>query len=194
MASSSMRASAHLLAALDVALHGELRHVVYLSTFEKVLAPGLQVGWMAAPAGLGRRLVEAKQGLDLHTGSLAQAAIYEAGHDGLLDAHIPRLRQTYGARRDAMLHALQAHMPPGTRWTTPKGGMFLWLTVAPPLDAAVLLGPALERQVAFVPGAAFYANGGGSHTLRLNFSYTAPERIEEGVHRLRRAMVACAVV
>ena len=179
---------AHLLAALDVALHGELRHVVYLSTFSKLLAPGLRVDWMVAPAGLARRLVEAKQGLDLHTSSLAQVVIYEACRDGLLDAHIPRLRQTYGARRDTMLRALQMQMPPGTRWTTPRGGMFVWLTLAPPLDTARLLGPARQRQVAFVPGAAFYAHGGGSQALRLNFSHAPPERIEEGIHRLRWAM------
>ncbi len=179
---------APLLAALDIALHGELRHVVYLSTFSKLLAPGLRVGWSVAPAGLARRLVEAKQGLDLHTGGLAQATIYEACRDGLLDHHIPRLRETYRARRDAMLRALRAHMPTAIHWTEPRGGMFLWLTFGTQIDASELLRGALEQQLAFVPGSAFYANGGGAHTLRLNFSHAAPERIEEGIRRLRRAI------
>jgi 2-aminoadipate transaminase len=175
-------------ASLDIALHGELRHVIYLSTFSKLLAPGLRVGWMVVPQALARRVVEAKQGLDLHTGSLTQATIYEACHDGLLDHQIPRLRDVYHVRRDAMLCSLHTHMPAPTHWTEPRGGMFVWLTLAPHLDATTLLSAALEQQVAFVPGAAFYANGGDAHTLRLNFSHSAAARIDEGVRRLRVAM------
>ncbi len=179
------------LAALDIARHGELRYVVYLSTFSKLLAPGLRVGWMLAPPGLARRLVEAKQGLDLYTGSLTQVAIYETCRDDFLDAHIPRLRHVYRERRDALLCALDQAMPDGTSWTTPAGGMFLWMTLPNTLDATELLKAALREQVAFVPGAAFFANGGGAHTLRLNFTHTSPDRIEQGVIRLRRAMDRC---
>ena len=180
------------LAALDARLHGELRQVVYLSTFSKLLAPGLRVAWVAAPAALRQRLVQAKQGLDLHTGSLAQAIAFEACQDGLLARHLPLLRQTYRARRDAMVQALARHMPAGTSWTEPAGGLFVWVTLAAGQDGSRVLRSALEQQVAFVPGAAFYANGGGANTLRLNFSYCDPATIETGVVRLSRSIAECA--
>lgn len=178
------------LAALDAQLHGALRHVVYISTFSKLLAQGLRVGWVAAPADLTRRLAHAKQGLDLHTGSLAQAIAYETCRNGLLDRHIPAIRAVYGARRDTMIAALEAHMPPGIHWTHPGGGMFIWLTLPAQIDATDLLRIALEQQVAFVPGATFYANGGCANTLRLNFSHSSPARIQEGVARLGQAVRA----
>jgi 2-aminoadipate transaminase len=179
-----------ILAALDAEMHGELRHVMYLSTFSKLLAPGLRVGWVAAPQELVGKLAQARQGLDLHTGSLAQAVAYEACRDGLLDRHIPTIRATYHTRRDAMLEALEAHMGTGVTWTHPNGGMFLWLTLPDHIDATVLLQASLEQKVAFVPGAAFHANGGGTNTMRLNFSHSTPERIAEGIARLQRALDA----
>lgn len=178
------------LAALDIAAHGELRHVVYLGTLSKLLAPGLRVGWMAAPRALHDRLVMLKQGLDLHTGSLAQAVAYYACRDGLLDRHTPRLRAVYGERRDAMLAALERSMPAGVRWTRPTGGMFVWLTLPEGQDARELLGKAIERKVAFVPGQAFHATGGGANTLRLNFSHGSPAQIAEGIARLADALRA----
>jgi 2-aminoadipate transaminase len=179
-----------ILATMDAEMHGELRHVVYLSTFSKLLAPGLRVGWAAVPEELVDKLVHVKQGLDLHTGSFAQAIAYEACRDGLLARHIPTIRATYHRRRDAMLDALARHMPQGVTWTHPTGGMFIWLTLPAHLDSTTLLGASLEQKVAFVPGASFYANGGGATTMRLNFSHTGPERIEEGVARLGQAIQA----
>lgn len=176
------------LAALDIAAHGELRHVVYLGTLSKLLAPGLRVGWIAAPRALHERLVMLKQGIDLHTGSLAQAVGYYACRDGLLDRHIPRLRAVYGERRDAMLAALAAAMPGGVRWTRPTGGMFLWLTLPEGSDSQALLGRAIERRVAFVPGQPFHPSGGGANTMRLNFSHSPPAQIVEGVGRLAAAL------
>jgi 2-aminoadipate transaminase len=177
-----------ILAAMDVQMHGELRQVVYLSTFSKLLAPGLRVGWVASPKELISKLVHAKQGLDLHTGSLSQAVAYEACRDGLLDRHVPTIRATYHIRRDAMLASLEKSMPHGLSWTRPKGGMFVWLKLPSHVDTAMLLQASLERKVAFVPGAAFHANGGGTNTMRLNFSHSAPERITEGVSRLARSV------
>jgi len=177
-----------ILAALDAEMHGELRHVVYLSTFSKLLAPGLRVGWAAAPAYLVGKLVHVKQGLDVHTSGLAQAVAYEACRDGLLARHVPTIRATYHLRRDAMLAALAAHMPPGVAWTHPMGGMFVWLTLPAQCDATALLRASLEQKVVFVPGASFHANGGGANTLRLNFSHSTPERITEGVARLSRSI------
>ena len=104
--------------------------------------------------------------------------------DGLLDRQIPKIRRIYGQPCDVMLAALERAMPAGARWTRPEGGMFLWVTLPEGFNSADLLQRAVERQVAFVPGAAFHANGGGENTMRLNFSHAAPERIEEGVRRL----------
>ncbi|MEN9936442.1 MAG: hypothetical protein RLZZ387_3021 [Chloroflexota bacterium] len=178
------------LAALDVRRHSAPHHVVYLSTFSKLLAPGLRVGWAAGPRPLLRRMALAKQGVDLHTGSLAQAVAYESCREGLLERQIPRIRSIYGERRDTMLRALERTMPAGVRWTRPEGGMFLWLTLPEGVDSTALLARAIERKVAFVPGASFHANGGGARTMRLNFSYAPPARIEEGVARLAEALRA----
>lgn len=178
------------LAALDAQRHGGPRHVVYLSTFSKLLAPGLRVGWAAGTAELIHRMTLAKQGADLHTGSLAQAVAYETCRDGLLERQIPRIRRIYGERRAAMLAALERAMPSGVRWTRPEGGMFLWLTLPPGANAAALLARAVDQKVAFVPGPPFHANGGGANTMRLNFSYPPPARIEEGVRRLAATLQA----
>jgi 2-aminoadipate transaminase len=179
-----------LLAGLDVEQFGAPRNVVYLSTFSKLLAPGLRIGWAVGPDALLRKIVQVKQGLDLHTGSLAQAIAYEACRDGLLARQIPKICRIYGERRDAMLGALERHLLAGIRWTRPDGGMFLWLTLPEGLNTTRLLDRAIERQVAFVPGAAFYANGGGENTMRLNFSYSSPERIVEGVKRLAEVIAS----
>ncbi len=176
------------LAAFDVEKHGKLRNVVYVSTFSKLLSPGLRVGWVAAPSNLVSKLVQVKQGVDLHSSSLAQATAYEACRDGLLDRHIPIIRAIYRKRRDAMLAAMQQHMPEGVNWTTPGGGMFVWLMLPPGVDATELFHKAIENEVAFVPGEPFYANGGGGHAMRLNFSLPSVEQIEEGIQRLARAI------
>lgn len=178
------------LAALDIAMHGELRHVVYLGTLSKLLAPGLRIGWLVAPRSIVERLGLVKQGLDLHTGSLAQAVAYYACRDGLLDRHIPRIRALYRERRDAMLAALETHMPPGVQWTRPTGGMFLWMTLPEGQDAEVLLDQAIAANVAFVPGRSFHPGGGGANTLRLNFSHSNPTKISEGIQRLAKVITA----
>jgi len=177
-----------LLAALDVERWGEPRQVVYLSTFSKLLAPALRVGWACGPRALLHRMVQVKQGLDLQTSSLNQAIAFEACRDGLLARQIPRICQTYHERRDTMLAELEQALPPSTHWTRPDGGMFLWVTLPEGLNASQLLARAIERQVAFVPGADFHANGGGQNTLRLNFSHPTPEQIQVGIRRLAEAL------
>ncbi|MFV9503496.1 MAG: PLP-dependent aminotransferase family protein [Oscillochloridaceae bacterium umkhey_bin13] len=176
------------LAALDCELHGELRHVIYLGTLSKLLAPGLRVGWAVAPQGVAERLGLLKQGLDLHTGSMAQAVAYYACRDGLLDRHTLRIRDLYRERRDAMVSALAAQMPAEVQWTRPTGGMFLWLTLPTNQDATALLEFAIANQVAFVPGQPFHPYGDGANTLRLNFSHSNPAQLTEGVRRLAVAM------
>lgn len=177
-----------LLAAMDCQRHDAMHTVVYLSTFSKLLAPGVRVGWIAAPPLLAQKIVQAKQGMDLNTGVFVQAMLHEACQDGLLERHMPILRQAYHVRRDAMLDALHRYMPAGTHWTKPDGGLFLWLTLPSHVDTSALLTTSLTRGVTFVPGTSFYANGGGTNMARLNFSHATPERIHEGVRRLAAAL------
>jgi len=163
--------------------------VLYLSTLSKTLAPGLRIAWVVAPESVIARLVQMKQGADLHTSTFGQMVAYEVARDGFLDRHVRRIRELYGQRRDAMLAALDRHFPQEARWTRPAGGLFLWLTLPAGLDSAALLRQALEQEkVAFVPGAAFFPRGGGERTCRLNFSYCGPDVIEEGIRRLGRVV------
>lgn len=159
-------------------------NVIYLSTFSKTLCPGFRVAWIVAPEDVIHRLVQAKQGADLHTSTFAQMVAYEAARGGFLDKHIRKIRAVYQKRRDLMLSLLDELMPPGITWTHPKGGLFLWLRLPDGMSSAALLEKAVEQKVAFVPGGPFYALGGGENTMRMNFSNATPEQIEEGILRL----------
>lgn len=163
-------------------------NVIYLSTFSKTLAPGLRLGWIIAPVEVIKKLVQAKQGSDLHTSTFTQMVAYEVAHGGFLDRHVRFIRQVYRERRDAMLHALERYFPKGVHWTHPQGGLFLWVILPEHLDASEVLKEAIQEKVAFVPGVAFYADGSGQNTLRLNFSYMTPDKIEEGIKRLARVL------
>jgi 2-aminoadipate transaminase len=180
-----VRLDAELHGANDGALDG---NVIYLGTLSKTLAPGLRIGWVVAPAVVIDKLVQVKQGADLHTSTFAQMVAHETAKGGFVDRHVRVLRSAYRERRDAMLAALARHMPTGTTWTRPAGGLFLWATLPAGLDSREVLKLAVEAKVAYVPGQPFHANGGGERTLRLNFSYCSAEVIEEGVRRLGLAV------
>ncbi|HEX7125762.1 MAG TPA: PLP-dependent aminotransferase family protein [Thermodesulfobacteriota bacterium] len=174
----------------QTALEGPGR-VVSLGSFSKVLAPGLRLGYVMAAGPILERLVFVKQAADLHTTSLGQrlAADFLASED--LDAHLGRLRREYARRRDALLAALPDALPVGSTWTRPDGGMFVWVTLPPGWDAMALFHAAVAADVAFVPGAPFYIDQSrpeAARTLRLNFSNSTPERIDEGLRRLRAAV------
>jgi len=164
--------------------NGFTGNVLYLSTLSKTLAPGLRVGWIVAPQEEISRLVQMKQGADLHTSTFTQVLAYETARGGFLDRHVRDIRKVYGERRGAMLEALERHFPPQVHWTRPQGGLFLWVRLPRGFDAAQLLEQALQEKVAFVPGTSFFPAGGGEETLRLNFSYCTPKVIEEGIRRL----------
>jgi len=163
-------------------------NVIYLSTFSKTLSPGIRLGWIVAPVEVIQKLVQAKQGTDLHTSTINQLVAYEVASGGFLDHHVKTIRAVYRERRDTMLAALAREFPAGITWTKPQGGLFLWLTFPEWMDAADVLKAAIEQKVAFVPGASFFADGTGQHTARLNFSNATPERIDEGVCRLARCL------
>lgn len=159
-------------------------NVIYLSTFSKILAPGLRLAWVIAPTSVIRKLVQAKQGADLHTSTFNQIVAFEVARGGFLDRHIWLIRRVYGERRNIMLDAMEELFPPGVTWTKPKGGLFLWGMLPKGMDTAEMFKVAVERKVAFVPGTSFYALGGGENTMRLNFSYCSPDQIQIGIERL----------
>ena len=158
--------------------------VVHLGTFSKVLSPGIRIGYVVAPPPLIERLVLIKQGRDLHTDALAQCMVAEYCSRFGLDRHIERLKTAYRERRDLMLAELAESMPDGVTWTSPAGGMFLWVTLPASLSAPSLLGEAVAAGVSFVPGTAFHADGGGEHSIRLNFTSSSPEQISRGIRIL----------
>ena len=162
---------------------------IYLSTFSKTLAPGIRLAWIVAPKPIINRLVQAKQGADLHTGTFVQMVANDICQRGILRQHVRRLRVEYAKRRNAMLDSLTEHMPEGVKWAKPSGGLFLWARAPEAIDTEELLEHALESKVAYVPGFAFYPEeGGGRHSMRLNFSCANEEKINEGIYRLALAM------
>ena len=158
--------------------------VIYLSSFSKTLAPGLRVGYAVAAPAMIRALTVAKQASDLHTGSLSQRAILRFLETNDFDAHLKSIQDLYRVRRDAMLDGLARHLPAGTHWVRPEGGLFVWLQLPGGLDAEPIFADALKERVAFVPGAPFYPITPKRDTLRLNFSNRPPEAIESGLARL----------
>ena len=162
---------------------------VYLGSFSKVLAPGLRLGFLVAPPALYPKLLQAKQAADLHTPSFNQRVVAEVLKDGFLDRHVPTIRALYRAQRDAMLQALDHEMQGlGVTWNRPDGGMFLWARLPEGMSAIELLPHAVEKGVAFVPGAAFYAGHSDPRTLRLSFVTATADQIHTGVAALAQAV------
>jgi len=159
-------------------------NVVYLGSFSKTFAAGLRVGWVLAPHAVREKLVLAAEAATLCPPTLNQLIVsrYLATHDW--QGQIKTFQQAYRERRDAMLSALEQHLPPGCSWTRPDGGFFVWMTVPEGIDSKAMLPRAVTARVAYVSGTGFYADGLGSRQLRLSFCYPTPERIREGVRRL----------
>ncbi len=170
-----------------VVLHKE--NVLYLSTFSKTLSPGIRLGWIVAPSNIIAKLVQAKQGSDLHTSTFIQMVAHDICQRGILRHHVKEIRRVYKERRDAMLAAMEKHFPPGVTWTRPQGGLFLWVQLPEHVDTSEFLNVALEEKVAFVPGRVFYPDEDGKNAMRLTFATAGPEKIEEGIQRLGRALM-----
>ncbi len=158
--------------------------VFYLSTFSKTFAPGLRVGWVLAPPAAREKLVMVSEAQILCPSAFAQAAITTYLSTMPWQEQLKSYREIYRERRDALLEALGQLMPEGTTWTRPAGGLFVWATLPSGLDAKAMMPRALNARVAYVPGTGFYADGSGTNELRLNFSFSSPERLREGVRRL----------
>jgi 2-aminoadipate transaminase len=158
--------------------------VIHIDSFAKVAFPGLRVGWIVAPAAAVDRLRLVKQTTDLHTDQLAQATLAEFLRRGLFAKHLVKMRKVYSARLEALDQALRKHMPDGTRWTRPEGGMCLWLELPPGFDASELLIHVQERGVLFAPGRYFYVQNPLPNTLRLGFASLDEKQIARGVTTL----------
>ncbi len=168
------------------------RDCLYLGTASKILAPGLRVAWLVAPNHrVYEQLVTAKQAADLHTSTFAQRLLGQClRQPDFLSTHVARLCTVYAERRDAMLAALEKHLPDGCTWTQPDGGLFLWVTLPAHLDTTPLLRVAAAAHVAFVPGASFWVGPPRHNTMRLNFSNASTDRIEAGIARLGQVIAA----
>ncbi|MFH1314575.1 MAG: PLP-dependent aminotransferase family protein [Candidatus Eisenbacteria bacterium] len=164
------------------ALHKQ--NVIYLSTFSKILSPGIRLGWVVGPEGVIRKIVLAKQANDLHTGTFVQMITHDIMKRGILKAHSKELKKVYGERRHIMTCAMEEFFPKGASWTRPKGGLFMWAITPDRVSTMKLIDKAVEKKVAFVPGCVFYPDDSGDNTMRLNFSNAQPDNIREGIKRL----------
>ncbi|KIF83362.1 aminotransferase-like domain-containing protein [Noviherbaspirillum autotrophicum] len=164
--------------------------VIYMGSFSKVLTPGIRLGYVVAPLPLVRKLEQAKQAADLHTAQLTQMVVHEVVKDGFLAEHIPTIRKLYADQCAAMQAALTEYFPSSVTWTKPEGGMFIWVTLPKHIDSMKLLDEAIAQNVAFVPGAPFYANAPQQNTLRLSFVTVPPEKIREGIAKLGKLIAA----
>ncbi len=174
------------LLALDIARTGHIdrSRVVFAGTFSKTIAPGLRVGWLCGSRELIHQVVLARQAADLHGGMLDQMLVHDVVSTGF-DAQVARILPVYRERRDAMLAALSRSMPDGVTWTTPEGGMFVWLTLPESLDSRALLRESLEAEgIIFVPGTSFHTDGSGTRQIRLNYTKSDPDTIADGIARL----------
>ncbi len=169
-------------------LDGGQGNVITLFTFSKIFVPGFRLGFIVGPADVMRKFVILKQAMDLCTSGTLQLATAEFLKLNLLQNHIQKMIAVYRQKRDLMLRTLAEQMPKGVTWTHPQGGLFLWLTLPQGMDATQLLPKAIANKVAYVAGVDFYPDGNVFNDLRLNFSYSTPAQIAEGLKRLAQTI------
>ena len=173
---------------------GEQRgRAVYISSMSKTMAPGLRTGWLVAPADVRRRCVAAKAADDMACPAWIQEIVAQYLANDRYAVHVPRIREAYGKRCDAMAQALERDMAGHIEFIKPEGGMFFWARLTGEIDATRLLPYAIEKEVVYVPGKAFYADEAGAdrHAMRMSFATMNEAQIALGIERLGLAMQAC---
>ena len=158
--------------------------VIFLGSFSKILAPGYRIGWICAAPDILQRYIFVKQGADLQPSTVSQMEISRFMELYDLDAHVEKIRKLYGARRRLMLDTMKQEFPAEVTFTYPKGGLFTWVELPEHMDAREVLKECVERNVAYIPGGAFYPQGGHENTCRLNFSNMSEDKIVEGIKRM----------
>jgi 2-aminoadipate transaminase len=159
-------------------------NIVLMGSFSKIVAPGLRLGWICAASDVMEKLIVAKQASDLHSNYFAQRIVHRYLSDHDIDEHIVKIREVYRNQRNMMISSIERYFPEEVKFTRPEGGMFLWMTLPENISALRLFDLAGGEDVAFVPGGAFYVDEGGKNTLRLNFSNSDADEIDEGIRRL----------
>jgi 2-aminoadipate transaminase len=157
---------------------------VMTGSFSKIIAPGMRMGWICAPEEITGQAVTVKQGTDLHSNILSQQIIARFLQDYSIDDHISRITSEYAKQCNCMLDAIRNEFPSEVTCAPPDGGMFIWATLPEGYSSTELFERALKKDVAILPGTPFYTDGGGASAMRLNFSNSTPERIEDGISRL----------
>lgn len=161
---------------------------VLFGSFSKIVSPGMRMGWIVANEDVMEKIIIAKQASDLHSNYFTQRVVYQYLINNDVDEHIEKIKKMYRDLRNLMISRIEEHFPDNVHYTRPEGGMFLWVTLPEGLSSMDLFDLAIKENVAFVPGKAFYADGSGENTLRLNFSNSDEEKIEEGIKRLGKAI------
>lgn len=162
---------------------------ICLGSFSKIVAPGMRLGWLIAPATIMPRFVIAKQATDMHTNQFAQRVLLHYLQNNPVDEHIARIQKGYAAQASAMLRSIKQHFPSEIHHTTPDGGMFVWLTLPEEADSMQILKHAVEQKVTFLPGVPFFTDGAGQRHMRLSYSMCNEAKIEEGIERLSRVVL-----
>lgn len=164
-------------------------NTLYAGSFSKILSPGVRIGWVSGPSDIIRQMTVFKQTTDLCSSPITQILTYEYCRKGYLDAHLPNIIKNYREKRDAMEKSFQKHLAPlGMSWVKPEGGFFYWVNTGA-IDSNDLAKRSIDKKVAILPGAPFCVNPeAGKHAARINFTYSRPEIIEEGVARLAQAI------
>ncbi len=161
---------------------------IITGSFSKILAPGMRMGWIVAPTAVMEQLIIAKQASDLHSNYLCQRIAMEYLAMGDIEVHITKIQAAYRHQCTVMQDAIRESFPPSVTCTHPQGGMFVWVTLPDEIDSMSVFNAALKENVAVLPGVPFYIDGGGTNTLRLNFSNSSDENIREGISRLARVI------
>lgn len=157
---------------------------ILLGSFSKVVSPGMRLGWLVAPKAIMEKLVVAKQASDLHASYFAQRVLHQYLLDNDLDAHIATIKEMYRTQRNTMVDAIKKYFDPSVTMTEPEGGMFLWLTLPQDVSAMKLFEQAVIAKIVYVPGDPFYTTGDNRNTLRLNYTNSTPQEIDDGIQRL----------